>query len=110
MSEKYISNATLWLTFFAVVLFSSCQNNPLQPQNAPPPAMRDVPAVRLNYKYEADVPPPSAETGKPAADERDAAVQSDFDTNRTFELLERTIPSPDRKHTLAVYRNIADVI
>lgn len=72
--------------------------------------MRDVPAVRLNYKYEADVPPPTSQDNKAAADERNAAIQSDFDANRTFDLLERTIASPDKKHVLAVYRNIADVI
>src|SRR5438552_470944 len=86
-----------------------CPNNVFQPQNTSPRAMKDVPAVRLSYKYEADVPAPAIEADK-APEERNAAVQSDFDNKRTFELLERSIPSPDKKHILAVYRNIADVI
>lgn len=70
--------------------------------------MSSVAAVRLNFRYEADVPAPSNDPGK-AAEERNAAVQADFDANRNFELLERTLPSPDKKHVLAIYRHIADV-
>lgn len=70
--------------------------------------MSAVPAVRLNFRYEADVPAPSIEADKAAA-VIDPGVQADFDANRNFELLERTIPSPDKKHILAIYRHIADV-
>ncbi len=69
--------------------------------------MKDVPAVRLNYKYEADVPAPSI--NNTVSEERDAAVQSDFDANRQFELLDRTILSPDKKRIVAVYHRISDV-
>ena len=71
--------------------------------------MSAVPAVRLNFRFEADVSAPFVEGGNTAGDERNAAVQADFDANRSFELLERTLPSPDKKHVLAIYRNIADV-
>lgn len=70
-------------------------------------AMRDVPAVRLNYRYEADVPAPTLAAR--AAEERNPAVQSDFDTNRPQEMLERTLTSPDKKRVLAIYRKVEDL-
>jgi len=70
-------------------------------------AMRDVPAVRLNYRYEADVPAPTL--APKAVEERNPAVQSDFDTNRPQEMLERTLTSPDKKRVLAIYRQVADL-
>lgn len=65
-----------------------------------------LPAVRLNYRYEADVPAPQLPVN--TAEEKNAAVQADFDQNRPQEFLDRTITSPDKKHVLAVYRAAAD--
>lgn len=65
-------------------------------------SIADVPAVRLNYRYEADVPAPQVPVS--AAEEKNAAVQADFDQNRPQEFLDRTITSPDKKYVLAVYR------
>src|SRR5204863_2249324 len=93
---------------FAISLTSGCQNNIFQPANTAPPAMKDMPSVRLNYKYEADVPAPSIEANKTISTERNAAVQADFDANRQLELLDRTIVSPDQKRILAVYHRISD--
>jgi hypothetical protein len=42
-------------------------------------------------------------------EERSAAVQNDFDSNRPQELLERTITSPDKKRVVAVYHRLTDV-
>lgn len=70
-------------------------------------AMRDVPAVRLNYRYEADVPAPTLTAV--AAEDRNPAVQADFDANRPQEMLDRTMTSPDKKRVLAIYRHIADL-
>lgn len=80
-----------------------------QSQNAPAPAFRDVPAVRLNYKYEADVPAPSGDPNARSAEERNAGVQADFDATRPQELLDRTISSPDQRHVLAIYHRVTDV-
>ncbi|MEO6656281.1 MAG: hypothetical protein ABIO36_09390 [Pyrinomonadaceae bacterium] len=91
----------------AVLIISGCQNNVFQPQNAAPPTLGTVPAVRLNFRFEADVPAPSA--AATAGEERNAAVQADFDASRSFELLDRTVASPDKKHVLAVYHHIADI-
>jgi len=98
------------LTFvvLSVSLGFGCQNKIFQSEPAAPTAMKTVSAVRLNYRYEADVPAPSIETSK--LEERNPEVLSDFDANRQFELLERSITSPDKKHILAVYRNIADAM
>lgn len=99
---------------FAIALLGAslsfgCQNKMFQPEPVTPPAMKTSPAVRLNYRYEPDVSAPSIESNR--AEERNAEVQADFDKNRPAdELLERTIASPDNKHTLAVYRNIADAM
>ncbi len=98
------------LTAFAVyvMLLSGCQNEMFQQQNTAPLAMSDIPAVRLNFRYEADVPAPETDPNLTQGSERDAAVQADFDASRQFELLERTIASPDKKRVLAVYRRISD--
>ncbi len=70
-------------------------------------AMRDVPAVRLNYRYEADVPAPTLNAV--TVEDRNPSLQSDFDTNRPQEMLERTLTSPDKKRVLAIYRQVADL-
>ena len=99
----------LWPGLFgSVLLIAGCQNNVFQPQSTPPPALRDVPAVRLNFRYEADVPAPTLDPAKAAADERNAAVQADFDAGRQFELLDRTLTSPDKKRVVAIYHRISD--
>lgn len=73
-----------------------------------PATMKEIPAARLNYRYEADVPkppdPPAA-----ASQDRNAAIQSDFDQNRPQEILDKTVASPDNKRVLAVYHRAGDV-
>src|SRR5258706_7755377 len=100
----------LIILFGGVLLLAGCERNIFKTAPVTPPPMSAVPAVRLNFRYEPDVPAPASEAAKAAPQERDPAVQADFDASRPLELLERTIPSPDKKHILAVYRNIADVI
>ena len=70
--------------------------------------MKEMPAVRLNFRYEADVPAPAADPAK-TTEERSGVVQADFDATRPLELLDRTLTSPDKKHVLAVYHRISDV-
>jgi hypothetical protein len=109
-SLSFLSKLQLAGLLFGLALSFGCQKNVFQPEPAAPPAMKSVPAVRLNYRYEADVPAPAIDANARAAD-RNSLVQSDFDNNRGVdEMLERTLLSPDNKHILAVYRNIADVI
>jgi Tol biopolymer transport system component len=93
----------------ALFLFTSCQKSIFESPTVSPTSLRDVPALRLNYRFESDVPAPpeSSEAGKP--DERNAAVQTDFDQNRPQEMLDKTVFSPDKQRVLAVYHRIDDV-
>ncbi len=86
----------------------SCGQNVQQKGNDIPQSIGDAPAVRLNYRYEADVPPPVLEDERRSDAERNTSVQADFDNARPQELLDRTITSPDKKRVVAVYRNAAD--
>ena len=95
---------------FGSVLMSGCQNKLFQQQPTAPLPMSAVPAVRLNFKYEPDVPAPTIDAAKAEADERNAAVQADFDATRSFELLDRTLTSPDKKRVIAVYHRISDIL
>jgi hypothetical protein len=89
------------------VLLAGC-SRPGDPQTAAAPsALSEVPAVRLNYRYEADVPPPDPPKGF-AGEERNASVQADFDANRPQEILDKTLTSPDSARVLAVYHRVSD--
>ena len=93
----------------AVVLGGTACQSPIFDKPEPvKTAMRDMPAVRLNYRYEADVPAPTLEPSQ-STDARNAAVQTDFDSNRLTELLDQTIVSPDKKRIVAVYHRISDL-
>src|SRR4051794_11187729 len=74
---------------------------------AAPTSLAQVPAIRLNFRYEADVPAPSDQPPT-NAEERNAAVQADFDQRRPGEILDKTLTSPDKKRVAAVYHRIAD--
>lgn len=87
------------------LLASGCGDGIFQGEKPPTP-LSAVPAVRLNFRYEADVPAPTLDASR--NQERDAAVQSDFDANRSQELLDGTLASPDKKYVLAIYHNITD--
>ena len=92
-----------------MLLISACQSNIFQSQNvAAPTALRDVPAVRLNFRYEADVPAPTIDVEKASAEEKNESIQSDFDTNRPQELLDRSLTSPDKKRVVAIYHRVTD--
>ncbi len=71
-----------------------------------PLVMRDVPAQRLAYRFEADTGLPSDIQTEDSNDKL-AAVQTDFNTNRKDEALVRTVASPDKQRALALY-GIAD--
>lgn len=89
-----------------LLALTACQKDTVQPSAGLPAALKDVPAVRLNYRYEPDVPSPG-DTAK-IGEERNAAIQADFDQNRLQEQLYTTISSPDKKKVLAVYTRIND--
>lgn len=103
-----VRNKLIVAVCLAATLLTGCQNNPLTGPTIVPGSLRDVPSLRLNYRYEADVPDPAGETKK-VVEERNAAVQNDFDQNRPQEQLYTTIASPDKNRILAVYSRLNDV-
>ena len=101
--ERYLASAL----FSFILLWTSCGPKS-EPELAEVPAsLGQVPAVRLNYRYEADVPPPT-ETAKPNIEERNSAIQSDFDQNRLQEILDKTFPSPNGQRIAALYHRLGD--
>ncbi|MFN2501156.1 MAG: hypothetical protein ABR530_04000 [Pyrinomonadaceae bacterium] len=97
------------LLLSGALLFNGCQSSVFQPANTPTVTVGSVSAIRLNFRFEPDVPPPVLDAAKTPLEERNAAVQADFDASRQYELLDRTIASPDKRHVLAVYHHLADV-
>ena len=95
------------IVFTLLLASASCQKNIFEPSQVSPAALRDVPALRLNFRYEADVPAPPANQSAPA-EEKNAAVQADFDANRQQEILVRTIGSPNKQRFLTVYERLGD--
>src|SRR5947208_13741473 len=75
---------------------------------AGPTSLSQVSAVRLNFRYEGDVPGPTAQAPSNIED-RNAAIQADFDQNRPQEVLDKTLTSPDKKHVAVVYHRVNDV-
>ncbi len=94
---------------FIIGLLSSvgCQKSIFQSPTVAPASLRDVPALRLNFRFESDVPAPP-ENQNTQSEERNAAVQADFDQNRQQELLDKTILSPDKQRVLAIYHSLSD--
>lgn len=86
---------------------SACGGNSTSSPTGQPTAMSQVPAVRMSFRYEADVPAPEGSTNQPK-EERSSQVQADFDQNRGQDLLDRTFFSPDRKRILTVYHRATD--
>lgn len=110
MFQKNFSKLILIALAFST--FGCQNNNPFQapPASVAPATLRDVPAVKLNFRFETDVPAPPASAVQTAqTEERNAAVQNDFDQNRPSELLDKTISSPDKKRVLAVYHQAEDL-
>ncbi|MGB7201544.1 MAG: hypothetical protein WBD16_04670 [Pyrinomonadaceae bacterium] len=95
----------------AVLVYSGCGDSIIKSDKPSATSMRVTPAVRLNFRYEADVPAPAADPSKTLTEERSAAVQTDFDANRAQdEILDRTISSPDKKSVVAVYHRSGDTL
>jgi hypothetical protein len=95
----------------AAALLTGCNRGeaPSNSNTGPAPSsLSQVSAARLNFRYEADVPPPT-EQAPSNVEERDPAIQTDFDQNRAQEVLDRTLASPDKKYIAAVFHRVNDV-
>lgn len=88
---------------------SACQRNILDSPTVAPSALRDVPALRLNYRFESDVPPPAVDETEGTEQLRNEAVQMDFDQNRPQDILDKTLASPNGERVLAIYHSIPDL-
>jgi len=100
---------TKQIVVFALLIATiACQKNIFQSSSVAPAVLRDVPALRLNFRYEADVPAPSDPTKLAPEEEKNAAVQADFDANRPQEILVKTIFSPNKQRILTVYQRLGD--
>jgi len=96
------------LVFVSLIFYVGCtkSNTELQPSSSG--ALSSIQAVRLNYRFEADVPAPPIADENTASEELNPAVQTDFSANRLEEVLVRTAVSPDKQRILVVYRRISD--
>ncbi len=88
--------------------FFGCQKNaaPTSPVSAPQ-TLREVTSLRLNFRFESDVPAPLVNQAD-QSEERNPAVQADFDANRPQEQLDKILTSPDKLRVLAVYHRAGD--
>jgi hypothetical protein len=70
-------------------------------QTLRPRQLRDVPANKLAFNFQADVDPPA---NLPSDEVKSApAIQQDFDSRRQQDALQRTVVSPDGQRALALY-------
>lgn len=92
----------------AIGIGAGCDSGIFRNTNTAPPSVGTVPAVRLNFRYEPDVPPPAIEGAQPAVQTLNDAVQADFDTNRAQEIVDQMITSPDKKRVAVVYHKVTD--
>ncbi len=95
--------------FALVLLVFGCQKIVVEnKQTVAPQTLRDVAATRLNFRLESDVPAPTLTDENVQSQERNPAVQNDFDQNRPQELLDKSITSPNKQRVLAVYHKTED--
>ncbi|MGQ0541852.1 MAG: hypothetical protein ACT4O9_08380 [Blastocatellia bacterium] len=98
-----------FIVALAFVAAAGCSKSTQQNGGGLPSHLSEVPSVRLNYRYEADVPAPTDTSKGAIVEEKNPSVQNDFDQNRPQELLDKTITSPDGKRILAVYHKPNDL-
>ena len=96
------------IVYTLLLAFAACQKNIFQSSTVSPSSLRDVPSLRLNFRYEADIPAPSDPKNTAQTEEKNAAVQADFDANRPQEILVKTIASPNKQRILTVYQRLGD--
>ncbi len=93
----FVSLLSVVLLLFAIACRSNSDSQGVRPRQ-----LRDVPARRLAFTFQADIQPPAGLV----ADEAKAiipAIQQDFDTRRKDDALLRSVPSPDGQRALALY-------
>ena len=89
------------LTLLIMLLGAMACRSDTGTQRLRPRQLRDVPARRLAFTFQADVDPPAGVNSEEAT--KLAAIQQDFDTRRKEDALLRTVVSPDGQRALALY-------
>lgn len=95
--------------FVGLIALTACQSNIFQPSNVSSSALRNVPAVRLNFRYEADVPAPSDDKNTAQTDEINPGVRMAFEATRGSDAIARTIVSPNKQRILVAYNREGDM-
>ena len=100
MLPDFYRAVTLLLIIALVFLVPACRSES-DSQILRPRQLRDVPANRLAFNFQADVEPPA---NLPTDEVKSApAIQQDFDSKRQQDALLRTVMSPDGQRGLALY-------
>jgi WD40-like Beta Propeller Repeat len=105
MFWRYITKSLLVFSLFSLF---GCEKNAFKPSDVSATTLRDVAALKLNFRYEADVPMPTVAANSEISEQKNAAIQADFDQNRPLEVLEKTLVSPDKQRILVIYRKPED--
>ncbi|MEP6743194.1 MAG: hypothetical protein ABJB61_11895 [bacterium] len=84
------------------MLLASACSSIIERQNVRPLVLRDVPATRLAYRFEADINVPDDVKNEDTGDKIEA-IQIDFNTRRENDALLRTVRSPDGQRALVLY-------
>ena len=87
------------LVFLLLLLNVACRSDS-EAQRVRPRQLRDVPAQRLAFNFQADIQPPITTNDEAT---KLPAIQQDFDTRRKNDALLRTVASPDGLRALALY-------
>lgn len=94
-------NAVTGLLILVLALLSPACHTDRESQTLRPRQLRDVPAQKLAFNFQADVEPPA---NLPSDEAKSAtAIQQDFDSRRQQDALQRTVMSPDGQRALALY-------
>ena len=102
-ASSLFSLRLLAVMLIVTVLGAGCRQGLLNRQNVAPRSLRDVPAQRLAYNFQADTDAPPGLPDPQNTSTRLEAVQKDFDERRKDEALIRTVVSPDGQRVLALY-------
>jgi hypothetical protein len=105
----YQRNFTGFLLFIFLLSALGCQKTNFETQTLAPATLRDVPALKLNFRFESDVPEPTVTNQAVQTEDRNEAVQVDFDQNRQQELIDKTITAPNKQRVLVVYHKATDL-
>lgn len=97
--------ALMLLLVLLVCAVAGCRTM-FEKQSVRPRSLRDVPAQRLAYRFEADTATPSGASEEEA--QPLATVQNDFNARRQDDALVRTVVSPDGQRALALYETGED--